>query len=331
MRNKQFIFYFLFSPFILIGIIFILNVIIDPFNMTEYNILHIKYKYARDDRTEKIERVKKIPYISNLILGSSRSQSMNPQIITNTLGGYSYNFGVGGGGTPEALGLLLYLQHKNKLPKNILLVLDFSSFLTDGYHPSFLKIKELNFINKKVETSNQIKKFISIDAVRASFKTLKAHIKKTTPYSYFREDGLSVALKKRVVADKGSKVKYLADKYYKIVYDNGKASVSGIKIKYLKNIVNLCRKNNIHLYVTLSPVLNYQLDLIYSSNFSKVLNSFKKTIASLTPFCDAMIENEYTTNESLFGDSVHFSEKYAEIYMNRILKNNDSDICIDRF
>lgn len=117
MNFKRFIAFFLLFPMLAVGAIFTLNLLIDPFSITNVNLLNIKYKYARDDRTEKIERVKKIPYIRNLILGSSRAQHLDPQLMSHLHGGYSYNFGVGGGTTAEALGLLLYLQSQKNSQK----------------------------------------------------------------------------------------------------------------------------------------------------------------------------------------------------------------------
>ncbi len=274
MSSKRFIVLFLLFPIVLTGSIFFLNLLVDPFNITNMNLLDIKYKYARDDRTEKIERVKKIPYIQNLILGSSRAQHLDPQYMSDLYGGYTYNFGVGEGTTAEALGLLLYLQSQKKLPKNILLVLDLSSFSGEGYHPSFLKSPELNFLNQSTKASNQLVKFLSIDAIRASFKTLKAHIKGTVPGSYFSENGLMVNTKDRGKKNnKDQKIEELAHKYYKLAYADGNIEFSESKIEYLKRIIELCKKNNILLNVTLSPVYSYQLNLI--QNNPKLLEKVK--------------------------------------------------------
>jgi len=331
MSTKRFILLFLFSPLLLLGAIFSLNLLVDPFNITSVNLLDIKYKYARDDRTEKIERVKKIPYIQNLILGSSRSQHLDPQYMSGLYGGYSYNFGVGGGTTAEALGLLLYLRSKKKLPKNILLVLDLSSFGGDGYHPSFLKTPELNFLNKDVGSSNQLPKFLSIDAIRASFKTLKSHIKGRTPKSYFNENGLMVSLKEENKNNKDKKIKELAKKYYRLAYAEGKMEFSQTKIDYLKRIVGLCRQNNISLRVTLSPVYHYQFDLIQNNpEFIDKVNVFKTELVSITPYCDAMIDNKYTRDKNLFEDSVHYTQEYGDLYMQTLFNRVSSDICQER-
>lgn len=329
MSSKRFIGFFLLFPIVLIGSIFSLNLLIDPFNITNTNLLQIKYKYARDDRTEKIERVKKIPYIQNLILGSSRAQHLDPQYMSDLYGGYSYNFGVGGGTTAEALGLLLYLQSHKKLPKNILLVLDLSSFTGEGYHPSFLRSPELNFLNQRIASSNQLAKFLSIDAIRASFKTLKAHIKGVVPNSYFTENGLMINTREEDEKKKDQKIEELGYKYYKLAYSDGNIEFSQSKIDYLKRIVELCKQNNIVLNVTLSPVHEYQLKLIQNNlKLAKKVKLFKSNLSLITPYCDAMTDNQYTRNKDLFEDSVHYTQEYADLYMKAIFKHSLSNICL---
>lgn len=314
-----------------IGSILFLNLIIDPFNITGTNLLNIKYKYARDDRTEKIERIKQIESIQNLILGSSRAQHLDPKLMSKHFGGYTYNFGVGGGTTAEALGLLLYLESIDKLPKNVLLVLDFSSFGGDSYHPSFLKIPELNFLNQNVESSNQFAKFLSIDSLRASFKTLKAHIKGTSPKSYFNQEGLMISLQTHEVNDINKKIKELAHKYYILAYGNGNIKISQTKLNYLKDIIRVCHKHNTSLHVTLSPVYQDQLALIEKNpKLANQLREFKSDLSSITKFCDAMRDNKYTRDIKLFEDSVHYTKEYGDLYLQTIFGEITSNICLNQ-
>ena len=319
MIYKKFILLFFLLPFLLIGTLFSLNLLIDPFGITDYNILNIKYKMARDDRTEKVERIKKIKQIDNLILGSSRSQHIDSAILTKYFGGYSYNFGVGGGNSADALGLLLYLESKDKLPKNILLTLDFSTFKNDELHPSFYKLPELNFLNKDMKEENQIAKFLSIDAIRASFKTIKAHLKHTVPNSYFNKEGFMVSNKPKTTD--AESINKLSISYVNNVYKNGDMKISKARLNNVQSIVNLCKKHNINLTVTLTPVASIQYKLIQKNK--KLLNKMQELIvklATITPFYDAMIDNMYVQDVNNFEDNVHTNEKYAEMYLASIYK-----------
>lgn len=317
MTYKKFIVLFFALPFILIGTIFTLNVIVDPFGITDYNILNIKYKFARDDRTEKVERIRKIGYINNLILGSSRSQHLDPKILTEYLGGYSYNFGVGGGNSADALGILLYLEKEDKLPSNVLLTLDFS--LRDGIHPSFYKLPELNFLNKEMKPISQIAKFLSIDAIRATYKTLKAHIRHDTPNSYFDSEGFMVSRTlKQINPDIITQQCYT---YINTVTKSNDVTLSKERFAYVKSIVQLCQKHNINLVVTLTPVYSYQYQLMKNDkNLFKQLNQFKSELADITPFYDAMIENDYVNDIRYFEDNVHSNEKYGALYLASLYK-----------
>jgi hypothetical protein len=166
------------STIVVATFIFLLNYIVDPYNITNYNLLNIKSKFARDDRIEKVTFFKTLDKFDNIILGSSRVYSMNPDIVSNHLGGTTYNFAVGGASVEDNLGVLLYLQREKKLPKNIILGADFYTF-NPNVPPNkyFLKNKELNFLVYENFQSDSISKFFSIDACRASFTTLKNHIK----------------------------------------------------------------------------------------------------------------------------------------------------------
>ena len=325
MSYKKFVTLFFILPFLLIGTIFSLNIIIDPFSITNYNLLDIHYKLARDDRTEKVERIRKIKQIDNLILGSSRSQHIDPKILTEYFGGYSYNFGVGGGSSADALGILLYLESQKKLPQNILLTLDFSTFLGDTLHPSFYKLPELNFLDKNMQPTSQIAKFLSIDAVRASFKTLKAHLKQTIPNSYFNEEGFMVSRKAKTVDQKT--ISKQSHNYVNNIYNNGDFNVSQARLENVKSIVELCKKHKINLAVTLTPVYAYQYALIEKNpSFKLKLAKFKTDLAAISPFYDAMIDNQYVKDIDNFEDSVHSNERYGHLYLAAIYKNTYPDL-----
>ncbi|MBD3824932.1 MAG: hypothetical protein IE916_10565 [Epsilonproteobacteria bacterium] len=320
MSYKRFIFYFFLYPFLLIGTLFSLNCVIDPLGITDHNLLNIKYKFARDDRVEKVERIKKIPQIDNLILGSSRSQHIDPKILGEYFGGVSYNFGVGGGNTADALGILLYLQKSHKLPKHTLLTLDFSTFFGDALHPTFYKLPELNFYDSNMKEPSQVAKLLSIDAVRASFKTLKAHIKGTIPNTYFDESGFMVS---RVIKEIDPKIiDEQSHTYVNNIYANNGSNISDERLRNLAAIVDLCRQNGIDLRVTLTPLFFTQYELIQKNTLlARNLELFKERLAAITPFYDAMVVNEYIKEYGYFEENVHTNEKYGKLYLEAIYKS----------
>ena len=334
MRNKKFIKLFFLIPLLLIVLILSINFIVDPYNLTNYNALKIKHKMARDARMEKIAMIKKERKISNLILGSSRSQKLNPAYMTEKYGGFSYNFGVGGATIEDSLGVLLYMEKKNKLPKNIVLALDFGSFNSSvPIAESFYKIPELNFLdNKSSSFDDMYSKMFSIDAIRATFKTLKYHIKKKIPSTYFDENGYLQSTEKENYSDKHKlkkKIVKIAKLYYEVAYGAGEYELSKERLNYLKQVIALCKENNINLIVSLYPVHIYQYNLIKKNEkLNKTWNNFKEKLVKITPYRDFMIKSDFTSNDKYFRDSVHFLKEYADIYMKDILNTNTSDLFI---
>lgn len=128
MRTQRWVKLYILIPIVLISFIFSFNFVIDPYSMTSYNVLKIPNKFARDDRKEKVAKLYKEPAYDNMLFGSSHVYSMNPLVIQKYLGGRSYNAGVGTARIEDHLGFLLYLKRINKLPKNIIIGLDFHSF-----------------------------------------------------------------------------------------------------------------------------------------------------------------------------------------------------------
>jgi hypothetical protein len=190
LSNKYWLKLVLVSSIVLSLLIFGINFFVDPYNVTNYNVLNIKHKFARDDRIEKVNFFKTLPKFDNILLGSSRVYSMNPLTVSSILGGTTYNFGVGGGSVEDQLGTLLYLKREKKLPKNLIIGVDFYTF-NPKVPPNkyFLKNKELNFLTYDNYKSSYIEMFFSIDALRASLKTLKHHIKKTSLQPRFDKNG----------------------------------------------------------------------------------------------------------------------------------------------
>jgi hypothetical protein len=112
MTYKRFSHIFLYSSIIVLFIIFSFNLVVDPYEVTGVNLLNIKHKLTRNGRLQKINRIKELKTIDNLILGSSRSERLNPQYLSKLLGGYTYTFGIGGANIEEAD--YLYIS-KNKI------------------------------------------------------------------------------------------------------------------------------------------------------------------------------------------------------------------------
>ncbi len=332
MTSKNFTLYFLFSALGLMAVLLGFNLIIDPYGVTNTNLLKIKYKLTRDGRAQKINRIKEIKHIDNLILGSSRSERLNPATVSNILGGYSYSFGIGGANIEDELGLLLYLEKENKLPKNIILFLDFSAFNVNFATPTgFFNTPELNFIKKNKMTNNYMAKIFSVKAVKASVKTFKAHLKNKVPKTYIDDNGF---LQSQIATPSGQmeRIKKVADEYNHFSYQEGNIQFSEQRFEYLKRFVTICERHKINLHILLTPVHSYLYEIIEKNvKLERKLQEFKNTLSKITPYCDAMIKSAYIMDDYNFEDAVHYNTEMGDLLLLGLLENQPSNICTKRY
>jgi len=321
---KAFIKRFLVLVLLLLICILAFNLSIDPYNKYGINVFNIKHKLTRDDREFKISQINSMDKIDNLIIGSSRSQTLNPEILTQSLGGVSYNFGVGGGKIEDFLGLLLYLEKENKLPKNILLALDFNGFNSNNdLHDNFLNSKELNFLSRDSKQF-AIEHFLSIDTIRSSIKTLKAHLKKEKPTHYFNEFGLIIGPDEMA---EEIRIQELSKNYFQTQYSDGKYELDSRRINWYKNFLTMVIKYNINLKVIVTPVYDYQYKLIQKHpKMRKSYNHFIKTMNNIYSFYNIMENTNYRNNLKYFVDNVHYKQSLGDMILKDIYINKQYTI-----
>lgn len=298
--------------------IFSFNLLIDPYDVTGFNILQIKHKLTRDGRHQKINRIKELKSIDNLILGSSRSERLNPATVTQLIGGYTYTFGMGGASIEDTLGVLLFLQKENKFPKNIILTVDFSMFGESKPSVEFYNSPEINFLATKPPKVDYASKLFSIDATRASVKTLKFHLSKREPDSYIDDHGY-LRSKHETQSGDQEKIQKVAQYYYDFNYKAGNITFSKERFNYLERIVVLANKHNSGLYVMLTPVHKNLYTMIdKNEKLSEKLVFFKQQLSSIAPFYDAMILNSETMRDNNFEDAVHYNEKMGDYLLQQL-------------
>jgi hypothetical protein len=320
MKSKLYSHIFLAATFFILLTIFGFNLLIDPYDVTQTNILKIKHKIVRDGRLQKISRIKELSSIDNLILGSSRSERLNPKTVSDMLGGYTYSFGIGGSDIEDSLGLLLYLEKENKLPKNIILCLDDVSFEEGTPSEGFYKIPELNFLKIQHTQKNLAAKLFSIDALFTSIETFRIHIQKIEPTGYIDENGFLRSNEPTHPGDMES-IQKTADYYYDFHYKKGEIKFSQARFAYLKRIVGICKKHHIKLHAMLTPV-HIKLYTIIQTNgkLAQKIHYLKEKLSTITPYYDAMVQNNLTLNDINFEDAVHYNEQMGDLLLKELLR-----------
>ena len=332
MKTIKWIQLFFMIPTLIISFILIINYIIDPYSVTQYNILNISNKLVGDDRVEKVAKLKSSPKYNNIILGSSRIYSTNPLLVSNYLGGSTYNAGVGTARIEDHLGFLLILKRENRLPDNLIIALDFYSFNieveTNSY---FLKNHDLNFISSSSVKQNYISNFLSIDAFKASLKTLKNHFKAKQSKPRFDINGAANGASKVFTYIQESKAqntlypKALILKELQHTKTLKYPKISTKRISYLKEIISICKTNNINLYTLITPLNGQLLKSITSDKIlKKRLIEFKNILAENISFYDFLLHNSIIDNAANFTDPTHTNILTGNLMYAKIF--NDSKI-----
>lgn len=335
MRLRQWIRLYIAIPIILIAVIFSFNFIIDPYSMTAYNLLKIPNKFARDDRKEKVAKLYTAPTYDNMIFGSSHVYTINPLTMGKYRGGQSYNAGVGTARIEDHLGFLLYLERIQKLPKNIILGLDFYSFNqnveTNKY---FLVNDELNFMQKKADSNVYFSKFLSLDALRASYKTLRNFLKGSKDRPRFDTHGTSANASKVVIyypeeIKQTTFTKELVEAGYRDVKTIEYTVISKERMQYIQDIVSLCQRHNINYTFFITPLNGQLLSAIHNDTaLSKTLDSFKSELSNITAYYDFLTHNEINDNQFYFGDTMHTKPFTGNLILARIF--NDENITLPK-
>jgi len=322
---KKWVRYAFFLPISYITIVFSFNYIIDPYELTSFNLLKIKEKMTRNDRIDKIVAIQKYDQVQTLIIGSSRTYNIDP----DTLGKYfnttsNYNFGIGGSQSEDHLGVLLYLEKIKKLPKNILLAIDFNSFNPNiPVNEYFLKSKELNFLNKNPNKEDYLlKKYLTLDATRASFKTLKHHVRNDKVKSSFKKNGLRNS--SDIAYENTSELKNDKENVFQNFYKNGNyPHIDQVRVFYVKKFIKLCEKHNINLimYASSSYIENYK-DIVVHPILSQRLTEFLDTFSEYENFYNQFTDDDFSKNNLNFTDRVHITTNAGD----RLLKSIFSKI-----
>jgi len=324
--SKKWIFITLMVSMLISAIIFITNYIVDPYNMTKYNLLNIKHKLARDDRRTKLNFFKTQDKFDNILIGSSRVYTINPRVASEILGGTTYNFGVGTASVEDHLGILKYLQKEDKLPKNLIIGIDFYTFnpaIPADRH--FLINKELNFLTFSGSSQNELELFFSIDALRASIKTLKHHIRKTDKKPSFDSLGWSGAYINYKIINKDLELnaaKYeLAQIGQKFYTDYSYSKLDKKRLEYYAEIKKICKENSIHLYIFTTPLHPLVIkELKGHQETNKALKEFIAFLEDFQNFYNFYEDEIFKTNYDHFAGATHTKQNAGDIILKTLLK-----------
>lgn len=337
MTYRRWIHNVLIVPTSIITFILLFDLIVDPYSMTPYNLLDIKNKFARDDRAEKVARLTTSPAFDNLLMGSSRVYSTNPSTLSRYLGGSTYNAGVGTARMEDHLGLLLMLERLGRLPKHIVLGIDFYTFNPElETNKYFTKNRDLNFLHETVSAQEYLDKFISIDAFRAAIKTFRNHLNDLDRPMFDKNGVLSDVVgivgshpprQSTKSDDDAFTQEGLQKELREVVKTHAYPALSQARLGYLERFVEICQKHDIKLYLYLTPHYGELLSLVQAdSGLNTQLKALKKELAKRTPFYDFMRHDAITDSRAYFYNPTHGQPWTGNLILARIFEDGDVEM-----
>ena len=329
MKASRWITYFFIIPALLTTTVIGVNVIVDPYSMTNFNLLNIPNKFSRDDRVEKVAKLKTSGTYDTIMLGSSRVYSMNPLMVSKLIGGTTYNAGVGTARIEDHLGFVKLLERINKLPKNLIIGLDFYTFNEEVESTKyFIKNSDLNFISNDTFQKSYTSNFISIDAFRASYKTLRNFLVNKEKKPFFDAYGAGGVASTvfsftplPTQADSFPKSEIIEEYHYVKTLKYPK--ISQARIDYLYELIDIAKRNNIKLYIFITPLYGELLTMVeHDKKLYKKLITLRHLIQSKSDFYDFTQHDSIIDNAKYFGNPTHTTTQGGNLVLKRVLQHD---------
>ena len=132
------------------------------------------------------------------------------------------------------------------------------------------------------------------------------------------EDGMRTAYMQKISIDNKSWEERENNEGYIDIYTNYlEWGDSGFD--YLRNMVKLCKDNNINLKVFTTAIHVSQLQILEEVNKMDIYYKWKIEVAKITPYWDFMYPNTITKNSDNYIDPSHIRQEKGYLYFARLL------------
>jgi hypothetical protein len=314
----------LFTFIILIVVSFYIFILsIDPYDKYGFNYFNLTTKAVNSYRDNKFHQIDNtIEKYDLFILGSSRVQAFDPDIIEKDTGLKTFNYGVNNSKPEDLLAITRHIIEK-QTPKIIFLQLDFYNLNKHIPMDGRLKVSPLreyldNTVKAKIDNKNFYyfeQNYTTLTSLKDAIKLLYKNKLGTVEITH-KKNGMKIGYEPREKPN-------LAEGYFKNEYKNYEFGKN--RIEYFNQLKSLCDKNNIKLIVSISPMNEeHFLKLVNDKHLYKVLFDFKRKVVEI--FDEVYDFNNFGAFEYQYpywNDSVHPSVELPKI-MSKILFNSKS-------
>jgi hypothetical protein len=259
-----------------------------------------------------------------VILGSSRADyALNPATWENLTGNKTYNFAITSATIHENFHYLNYVISDNKNLKEVIFCVDFFAFI-DNPEQHFLKILpifEADKAGKFLPTLQNFQKILfSWDAVKDSYKNFEKNSVENLNFpchdfnGKFSEGYISYHYE------------YNDSKFFDVFnmwnekIDFSTISILDDALKDFQSSVELCKKNNIKLYICILPL--YPLHYDCFNPCWNVYDDWKIKLASIFPIYDFTCFDENLMRKENFWDTSHTKLIIGDKILNSIHSGN---------
>lgn len=297
---------------------FILSV--DPYDKYGFNFWNLTTKAVNSYRDNKFHQIDNTTEKYDLfILGSSRVQAFDPELIEKETGLKTFNYGVNNSKPEDLLAITKHIIAKQK-PKIIFLQVDFYNLNKHIPMDGRLKISPLReYLDDNVKTKIDTKNFYYFtqsyitltslnDSIKLIYKNKLGTVEITHKYNGMKIGNIS----------KGKPT--LAEPYFKNEYKNYEFGEK--RIYYFKQLKTICDENDIKLIVSISPINEeHFLKIMSDKHLNKTMLAFKRKVVDLfEEVYDFNTAGAFHYKDIFWTDSVHPSIELPKIMSNTIFE-----------
>ena len=319
--------------FIISSLVFfvgIFNFIVDSNGMNRY-IEITRFNKIKSNKSDTTPIRYKMPRLrsgdwDNLMMGTSSIGVMNNAVVSEYLGGKTFNLSQPASAMSIQLDVFKYAVHFNKI-KNVVYAVDFISFnkhrrLNADYIQEREKLKSFDYFYS-------YKSYFNLMLMKDSLSLIwKNYHQKIKPSPRYMEDGRRVY--QNYIYAQNNNTFDLKDNMDRVsqflLSDHGYYEHYEFSDEYMsqfKSIVSYCKKHNIELYVYISPLYKDFISKLYIHDLGSKFESFKIKLAEITPYKDFTRVSSMTMTMNNFWDPLHLKVEKTPFIMRDLFKKDD--------
>ncbi|PHS36987.1 MAG: hypothetical protein COB07_11715 [Sulfurovum sp.] len=324
-RKKWIITWFILTAMIPLAGIF--NYLVDPYGLNNFIIIN-KINSKKNSKTTLTTRFKS-KMLNNgnyntIMLGSSKIGVMNPEIIDKYLGAKTFNLAYPGSVAEMQNKLFFYALKSNDI-KNVIYGIDFLSFNESRVVKN--DFQEFYDLQNKIENKEKILNFdlyLNLETFGKSITLLVENILETKELEpIYLSNGMRDHI--NYIEDLENKM-YDFDKEVnreiKHYYGTGgiykEYNFSYEYLKYFREIITFCRKNNIKVWVYIPPMHSDLFNALEPAGYFDKFELFKRELLKITDFIDFTGNNTINMDKNNYWDGAHLRQELTEVLMSKI-------------